>query len=131
MGVRQPDGTILPACMGAQAEKAVKTTVQFVGGPLDGMTTFDYRPMASPSQTGFADGSNDFFRWMTYDLAMFSGGGAVGFQSSGIAPETYRKRYVDRDMEAKPQFCNYRLVQRDEKDGVVFAKFQFVEVERK
>ena len=127
MGVRQPDGTILPACMDTQdpQEKRIRTTVEFVGGPLEGTTAFEFRPMMHVRQTGFVEGSKEFFRWIAYDLAM-TNGGKVGFESINIDPDAYRKRY-NRLMDATPEFCGYRLVQRDDRGGEIFAKFQFME----
>ena len=103
----------------------MKTTVRFVGGPLDGTVTFDFHPAMNPNQSGFPQGSVEFMAWLAYSTAMMNGG-QVGGIVTGMNPASFVRRYVEGDQESRCQASNYMLAERYEKDGEVFATFRCV-----
>ena len=104
----------------------MKVTVLFDGGPLDGSFTFDDYNPANLNKTGLALGSNEFHAWMMFDGAFCFGKGQIGYVSGGMSPASMQRRLAgETNFQAGP--CNYELVEWEEKDGAISAKFRHID----
>ena len=83
-------------------------TINFIGGPQDGEVTFD--------STAQPTGLYELFGWMFYVITQ----GVVGNSTSGITPQSYTKRFVEKDQVSPVQSSTYVVRDRQEKDGHLF-----------